>query len=231
MLKKHKNGFIEIIKEKELDPASFEAEEFPAQDFTENEQFVIRLRNSPLLFRVTRYVDSFHRYQCEFTYFDELYPVKTLVREDFYPIKVVYEAFGDWLDQHVSEYLDEIGSPDLWALMQHQKPLISADEIGDEDRSMFTEEERKQLRLSINDFRLLIVKTFEPSKDELKSVNDRLDYVAEALDRSPRLDWRSLMLQTLLSISIALSLSREQGEQLFDLFKQVFSAALYLIQQ
>jgi hypothetical protein len=101
--------------------------------------------------------------------------------------------------------------------------------LSDDDKSLFNDTEKIQLRLSINEFKMLINKTFCPDEYETKAIHDRLDYLAESLDRLNRIDWRSLALSTVLSISIALSLDTTKGQILIDLFKRLFSNVIRLI--
>ena len=68
-----------------------------------------------------------------------------------------------------------------------------------------------------------------PSQEELKSVDARLEYLSSAIDKHNKFDWKVIVINTVITITIALSLSAEQGSQLFQLFKQIFSNILYLL--
>jgi hypothetical protein len=81
----------------------------------------------------------------------------------------------------------------------------------------------------VEEFRLLIVKTFAPPANEMKVVNERLDYLKEAVDRLNRFDWRSVAMSTLIGISTALTLDTEKGRILFGLFQQAFSTVVHLL--
>jgi hypothetical protein len=234
MLKKHKNGFINIIKRCGLDPELFHGYEVRDGDY---EVFKIELINSPLQFRVICSDVSYLSYNCSkaelapgypdsgFHFFDVMAGVETWNNN----IDSVYSVFEDWINETVKEYLDEVSLPDLWANLQQQESFVSGDTLSKEDTSFFSDGEKTQLRLSINEFRLQIVNNFGPSEDQLKLIDDRLKYVADALGRLPRFDWKSLLLNSVLSISVALSLDSEKGKILYDLFKQVFLKIVYLL--
>jgi hypothetical protein len=96
--------------------------------------------------------------------------------------------------------------------------------------SAFSENDKIQLRLSINELHLLIIKNFSPSVDEMKIINARLEYLSNSLDRLNRIDWRGLALSTIISISVTLSLDTEKGKLLLGLFKKVFTNVLHLMQ-
>lgn len=76
--------------------------------------------------------------------------------------------------------------------------------------------------MALRDVRLLIVGRFSPAVPEMESIDDRLDYLTQAVDRLNKFDWKSLLISTIISISVALSFDTEKGKQLFNLFKQVF---------
>jgi hypothetical protein len=77
--------------------------------------------------------------------------------------------------------------------------------------------------MAINELKLLIHKNMETSEEEQELVNNRLEYLIEAMNRLNKFDWKSVAISTIMSISIALSLDTSKGQMLFDLFKKVFS--------
>jgi len=232
MLKKYKNGFIKIITEQGLDPQDFKVEERKTRyTFT----FAIQFIDSPLVFEVKNAHRSHHLFECNFVVFKPGFPKDCVhsikVKGDRYWLEIdnVYTEFKKWLVDSVLQYVDESLQPDLWKKIGHQMQLVTANEISKEEMTPFLEDEKTQLRLTINEFRSLVKKTFQPSQEEIKIIKNRLDYLSDALDRLNRLDWRSLAFTTIISISIALTLDTEQGKVLFNLFKQVFSKALNLL--
>lgn len=223
MLKKHKNLLLGIIKEKGLDPKLFHGEDKMIDD--EN-MFVIELVNSPMFFAVRNLE----------TYFDVFSYHRTLFRPGFAKIqfggnvdRLQYD-FGEWLDNHTRLYIEEKVEPDLWESIALHEPLVTGAKLVSEDTDLFSDDEKVLLRMSINEFRLLVIKNFKPSADELKVIDDRLEYLSNSIDRLNKIDWRSVAITTLISISIALMLNAEQGRLLLDLFRQVFTSVLYLIQ-
>jgi hypothetical protein len=68
----------------------------------------------------------------------------------------------------------------------------------------------------------LIKQDFNPNQEQFKVINDRLEYLTNALDKHNKFDWKGIAIQTVISIGIALSLSPEKGQQLLMLFKHVF---------
>ena len=88
-----------------------------------------------------------------------------------------------------------------------------------EDKSSFSIEEKQQLRLSLNDVKLLIQTNFNTTQEQQELINNRIDYLIEAVARLNKFDWKSILVSSVLAIIIALSLDIERGTQLWHLFQ------------
>lgn len=223
MLKRHKNGFIGVIQEHGLDSQSFEVEE-PV--FDKVKAFVLRFRKSSMCFIVWPDEESFDRFQYSFTSFTPAFP-SSGVRYSR-DIDGVYESFSIWLKQDLALYIDNMLEPDFWEQITTQHDFLSSS--GETEYEQFDEEEKAQLRLKIGEFRLLVINKFGLSPEQIEMINRRLDYMSEALDRLNRFDWRGVVINSVVSISIALYLNNEQGRTLFNLFKRVFATVVHLLQ-
>ena len=160
MLKKYKNGFIEIIKKNGFDPRCFKVSEHDEDGY---DVFVLELKNSPFQFSTCSSANSFHMLDCEFTLFAANFPMSDVLPEiNFTTIEGIYEYFEEWIKSHVKEYLDELTCPDLWQQIEKEEPLITASILNQDDLSLYSDNQKAQMRLSIDDFNLLIIKTFKP---------------------------------------------------------------------
>ena len=226
MLKKYKNGFIEIIQRNNLDPRQFEAKESKDGIY---ESFTLQFRGSPFKF-VTRSNDTnFHSFDCASTEFKPRFPMggHTLGWQN---IQFIHTKFETWLTNELNVYLEEQTSPDLWEQINSQESLFPSPLSDEQDFSDFSEEEKTQLRLALSEFRLQIAETFKPTEEQMKIIDARIGYASDALDRLNRFDWKSILISTALSISVALSLDTTRGKLLFELLKKVFSNVVYLMQ-
>src|SRR3989442_11227864 len=213
ILNRYRNELLKAIWAAGLNPADFIRTE------SANE-FKITFKNAVFLIRVNpRNPDSF-KLKCFLFHSGEA----VSPYEGFMPFDMVLLHFNQWLESQVRRSIDEGLVPDLWSQLQQNNQL--AETAGD---TYFSIEEKAQLKLSVEEFRLLIVKTFTPSPYEKKLVNERLDYLKEAVNRLNRFDWRSVAMSTLVSISIALSLDTERGRVLSGLFQQAFSTVVHLL--
>ena len=137
------------------------------------------------------------------------------------------QAFESWLKVHASEYIDDKATPDLWTTF-HEHPHDVEPDLG-YDTEPFEAAEKEQLRMAVNDFRATLHRQLDPSGEEAASINARLDYLSDSLDRLNRIDWRGLAVSTVMSISVALTLDTERCRQLMSLFKQVFQSVTLLM--
>lgn len=228
MLKRYKNQLFKTIQEKGIDPKLFHAEE---KQIENSNIFVVKLTNTPLTFLIRNSKNNFHQFDWRFTKFKPTFQMTGYKPNvGWASSEILNDAFSYWIEHHAKPYILDQIEPDLWERIALQAPLVTGSELVPEDTEVFSDDERARLRMSINEFRLLVMKTFEPSSDELKVIDDRLEYLSNSVDRLNKIDWRSVAITTLISISMALALDAEKGRLLFNLFLQVFSGVLYLIQ-
>jgi hypothetical protein len=240
MLKMYKNGFVDLIRTQGLDPTSFHVEDTTTtRQLTDSETieeslFTLQFMETHLKFVVTNHPFSLHDFAAHYTRFGVGSPESPIIPyPDFtYPhnIDAVYRWFNDWLLHDVRVYIDEMTSPDLWAQIAQQRQLVTATSLTPHEVSFFAEEEKPLLHASIRQFRLLVCKNFSPTQEQLKIIDERLDYLSKAVDRLNRFDWKGLALSIVVSISVNLCVDTDGGRKLLELFKQAFTGVLHLLQ-
>ena len=226
MLTKYKNSFIEVISSNGFVPNDFEVSELK-----EGRIFELKLTGTPFKFQIRHAPNNFHEFDCRYTKFAPNFTFsQNIPPKEYAGIKRIHNIFEHWLLTDIAIYFDELKEPNLWQQLQNKETLVSGKEITDNDLLSFSTEEKAQIRLSINEFKLLIIKEFNPSQNEISIIENRLVYLSEALDRLNRIDWKAITISSVISISITLSLDTEKGKLLFNLFKQVFSGIIKLLQ-
>jgi len=226
MLKRDKNGFIDIIRNNDFDPSSFKRYEKDNVDGVPG--FIVQLENSPLFFLARTNNDDYHQHDSRYIRFAPNFP-----KSEYFPsngwdhIGSVYECFEFWLNNDVKDYLEEIEVSDLWEQLEG-KDLFDSDPLRSRSADSFTKPEKEKVCASLEYFKKLIEVEYNPSKEQLEIIDDRLTYLADSLDRLDKVDWQGIAISTVISISIALNLDTESGKNLFSLFKQAFTAALEL---
>lgn len=224
ILKEYKNNLLTTIQESGIDPNLFTAED---GTIDEVDFFIISLRDSQIRFAVKPYQHDFNSFLCCFSTFRADFPISTTLNSP--DIDNLTFRFNAWLNGVVKPYLDDVSTPDLWHILAETRSRTKYELGTPEGFESFSDEEKTQIRLSLNDFRLLIVENFNPNQEELKSVDARLEYLSDAIDKHNKFDWKGIAIATVINITIALSLNPEQGSQLFQLFKQIFSNVLYFL--
>ncbi len=216
MLKQHKNAFLEAIKEFGLDPTLFQAEETNPPINPSNilelktPIFTIKLKHTSFMFSV-RYINyNFDVFVYKFTFFAPEY-IEADWSSQIYGFEKLLEHFDRWLRFHASAFIQEQQLPDLWSQIEIYKFFVHDSAITEKTTSGFSEEEKKNLHRSIKEFRSLVLENFDPSQEQVEFIGDQLDYLASAIDRLNRLDWRAVALSTMISIATNLGVDTEGG--------------------
>ena len=148
---------------------------------------------------------------------------------EYTSLESIHSRFIYWLNEHVKTYLEEQTTPDLWAMSQEEHDIFGPSEFNLGDATNFAPHEQEALRIAIAAFRLRIIESFQPIEEQLIQVDQRLKYLTDSVDRLNKIDWKSLLLSTIIGIATSLSLDTERGRLLFEIAKQVFSNALHLL--
>lgn len=217
MLKQYQNELLHVIQELGVDLNSIK--KHVSKDNGEA-VVVIKFNGTPFEFTIKNSPDSFTVFYYKYIQFKPHYP------ESHYEYCPSFDSlkntFINWFRNHTQKYIEESKTPDLWEQLQSERKIVDLSAIDFGNREYFNLEEKQQIKLALNDVKLLIVKAFSPTSEEMHSVNARIHYLSESLERLNKFDWKSLLFSTIASIAIALSLDTSKGKQLFHLFKQAF---------
>ncbi len=224
ILKKYKNQILKTIQESGIDEGLFIAKNEAIKGV---DNFVIILLDSPIRFLIKPWLNSLTQFMYNYSQFVDGF---SLSSEYSYTDDInLSNKIKDWLDTVVRPYLDELNTPDLWERFLDDY-ADAKNQLGTpDDFQPFSDEEKIPIRLSINELSLSIKNNFNPNRDQLKIINDRLKYLSDALDKHNKFDWRGIAISSAISIMIALSLSSKQGHQLFQLFQKIFPTVLHLL--
>ena len=98
-----------------------------------------------------------------------------------------------WLDLVREEY----ETPDLWAELGQQRDVMIGEAV---ENTPFTEEEQEQIAAQLTEAKEYIHANFKLEPEQLARIEAQLDYLVEAAKRSRRIDWRNLLVGSLLSL-------------------------------
>ena len=215
---KHKNELFKKIQE-----WGYNVNLFTVDNTDKN--CLITLKNSPLSFHITNEVsfDSFHfKYV---TYSPEWFIQTGNCRF----IGILLEDFQFWLKDHVNAYIEDQTSIDLWDIFTNNNRSQNLNYIDFSTSEKFTEDEKIQTQLLMNEFKNLLIERFDLQEEQIKIINARLDYLAVATKRLNKFDWKGCAINSLINIIIALSLDVEKAQQLIHLFQTAFHYTTNLI--
>lgn len=213
-----------IIPESGFDPKLFSAE-----DSTLNKErfFIIRLRNSPILYAIRPFQESFDDFECVRSQFLAGFPLGG--RAVSIGTRGLFDGFKGWLNDVVKPYLDEVSTPDLWKILEDTHSEAIRQLGTPDDFHSFSEEERIQLKRSIDELRLSIENNFKLQEKQLAITNRLLQHLSDAVDKHNKFDWRGIAISVAFTIVTNLALDPEQASQLYQLFKEAFSNIIYLL--
>lgn len=190
--------------------------DFEIQDSTEI--FEIQYKGTPLCFRFYFPIS-----------FDSFIPSYVTYSPNWYHDKerqsdwsATFSLFEDWLKEHVKLYIEDLNTLDLWDEYIKSNNAVCYKNIDFDSLENFTPEEQQQLQMSINELKGLIIDKFQLQVEQQKIVNERLDYLITATTRLNKFDWKGVVVNTIISLIIALAFDSEKANQFIELFKVVF---------
>jgi len=136
-----------------------------------------------------------------------------------------YPGTWPWQIKYVHNWLTylvrEIGEPDLWAAIQQEGGVVGASSISLTDNSMFSAEEKDNIRNGLEEIYNFLLKTHHISEQQSIFLKERLDYLQEASGRFGRKDWKVLAAGVLTNIAIGAMFAPEAARELFRITGQV----------
>jgi len=138
----------------------------------------------------------------------------------------VLKALAKWSD----EVSQQLRAPDLWSLESIHDQTIGfiSGHVDQHSFEPFTAEEKVQIRRALSEADRKIREEFRPSHGEADYIRERLDYLAMAIDRLNRFDWKGVLWETGITIAVELALDSVGVGILFGLIKASFTQILRL---
>lgn len=186
---------------------------------------LITLKNTPLSYHIENKISFDIFYIEHVTYSPEWFTQTGTCRF----IDELLEDFQFWLKNHVDAYIADQTSIDLWDIFTNNNQSQNLNCIDFSTSEEFTEDEKIQMRLLMNEFKHLLIERLDLQEEQIKIVNVRLDYLIEATKRLNKFDWKGCAINSLMSIITALSLDVEKTQQLIHLFQTAFHYTTNLI--
>ncbi len=201
LLKSHRNKAFEILKDNGVDPRELQWKLVDSRYLDDRQVPSLVYEPSGLYFIFD--LDTGEDYIVR--YFPDGNKAKEYESSYTEEWDGVWEHFIVW-----AEILtDEVGVPDLWETVAQEKKLEES-VASDDDNSLFSSDEQKQISERIIEIEQYLLKTHELSEENQKFVRDRLEYLVESSERLGKKDWKSLAFGVLLSTAMGIGLDGVQ---------------------
>ena len=214
----HKNKIFQILHQSNCGIGAFDLKEktYPDGD----NHTIIQVKNTKLNFSFISYPASYNHYKISVA----KYSAEPFIQDfDFLQsLDKVIPYFEKWLKEDVKQCLEDMATIDLWDEYKNGVEYLKVDEPSTTDLTYFSSDDIIRMKFAIQDLKGLIEQKFDLTNDQLTMVNDKLDYLIGVAQRAPKTDWKGVAMSVISSIIIALSLDTARGNQLWELFMQVF---------
>jgi hypothetical protein len=148
--------------------------------------------------------------------------------------KALDQAYpGPW-DQQLNyvrmwlQFLErELHAPDLWA--EVAKYQITATAGDNRDNEPFTAQQVEQIVMGLNRVRAYIQTNVSPTPDQLRLVNEKLDYLVDAAKRQGRRDWLHTSIGVFVTLATSLGLSPDALNTIWGFLRESISGVMQLI--
>jgi len=117
-----------------------------------------------------------------------------------------------YAEQWVQRIKEEHEAPDLWRTLEEQGELIAGPPI---ENTPFTPTELEHISATLSEAKEYARANLELDPQQLQRIEDQLDYLVEAAERVGRLDWRNLVVGSLLALVLQAIVPVGPIQQLF----------------
>ena len=126
------------------------------------------------------------------------------------------------MDSEITPYMEDKSATDLWEEYKNGFQYLHVDDLQINDGTYFSQDDQIRIKFAIEDLKGLIAEKFNTSEDQQQAIEAKLNYLIDALPRLSKTDWKGISWSIIASIIITLSLDTERGNQLWELFMNVF---------
>jgi hypothetical protein len=215
-----KNKVAEFLKKSEYGIDAFEL-----YDVAGSAPAVTRLnfKGTELYCTINPFPNDFNAYAMSYTKYGPASPQVNPSIQATLTIDQVILHIASRLKRDLNQHLEDRDAPDLWEEYKNGAKYLKIEDLNVDDNQGFSADDQVRIKFAIADLKLLIDERFKPTEAQLASINKKLEYLVESTSRLSRTDWKGVTIGIVTSIAIALSLDTERGNQLWQLFEQVFS--------
>lgn len=214
----YKNIIFETLKKT---PYEIERYEFTTETREKECVDVITFKNTKLRFEIFTYPASYDALNVRYTTYGPAFPFNQ-IKNQVLTFTDVLLMLQDWINHHIAKYEHDFHTDDLWDAYEKSKNYIDFGNINYEDESYFTNEEIVKLKTGLVELKQKIILEFKITDEKkLNDISGKINYLVERIDKLPKRDWLGITISIIFSLIIALSVTQEQGKQLWDFLKKL----------
>jgi hypothetical protein len=218
LLKSQKNEVFKLIDEIGFNPSDFKWLDVTSKKMADTIVTKIEYTNSQYYFQFD-------------TLMDHHYAIFSPGRDKH----IEEENTGSWEFQKKTMtrwllYLErEISQSDLWENISSYKPLIDIILANDLSNEPFNNQQITQIVSGLNQTRLYIEEHELATVDQMVIVNEKLDYLINAVQRQGKRDWIYTLIGVFVTIGTALALAPEKAKALWIFIKNAIISGILLL--
>ncbi len=168
-------------------------------------------------------------------YYFKLYLVQTGRRVTFCPGKTTVKenvnysgwvTLVSWFEIWLENLKRELSQPDKWTELLKSSEQIKWDNQEGEN-SQFSYQEVEGIYASVNQAKVKIAE-LGLVENHLRLIGAKLDYIAEKAKTLGKVDWKNLMMGTLITLVVELALKPETTNALWAIFKEAFQRIILI---
>lgn len=150
-------------------------------------------------------------------------PTVAFPRDRYANFEEIKKNFTNWVNNHLKGYIDELNEIDMWNQSSQLVETKTIEKIDFNDNSPFSKEEIIQIKLGLNEAKLVIINNFNLSENQIEIIENRFRYLEEAIDRTNKTDWKGIAISTVIGLVLNLGVDTNTGKAIWELFIKVFS--------
>lgn len=124
----------------------------------------------------------------------------------------------------------ELNTPDIWSTVEQEKDLFAYYPTSNESNTPFTKEEQKTITNRLSELQSQLLEFIESegstNAENLKSiqkiVKEQFDYLSGAASRVPRIDWKNLALNSIVTIVVTAAFAPDARQVIFQFLMAAF---------
>ena len=230
MQKIYRNQLFQELQKVELEPSLFEISEGEDRGYFTTE---ISVRNTALKFTILEHPSSYHHFSYSYTrnvpdfvatnYPSRIFPFRLIQgKYKFYRFKQIKKQFAKWLTLELHDHFLEHMEEDLWENQVVPELYFIGKEKEGDKTDFFDEEEKEQVVMALNQAKSEIKETVEMDEETLARINEKIEYLMDAVERLNKFDWKSILLASTIEIATEITTGFGGGMAVYEIIRKAF---------